>query len=124
MKLEYSLMLAILTVSVLLLGSVTTVIFDNFDKILISLGKNPSLSGRTSLWHEILISIQDRPFFRNGYGAFWTEGGGRNYLTGIWLASPSCSQRSPRLTVRYWDYRYSYLFALLRSYLLPGSKTA
>lgn len=76
MRLEYSWMIPILTVSVLCSGSVVTVLFDNFDQLLNSLGKDATLSGRTDLWYEILLSVRDRPFLGHGYGAFWVEGGG------------------------------------------------
>ncbi|WP_299486067.1 O-antigen ligase [Acaryochloris sp. IP29b_bin.137] len=76
MRLEYSWMITILCISVFCAGSGATIFFDNFDQILSSLGKDSTLSGRTELWHEILLSVRDRPLFGHGYGAFWTEGGG------------------------------------------------
>lgn len=75
-RLEYNWMVPILIASVFCMGSIATVIFDNFDQIISSLGKDSTLSGRTELWHEVLLSVRDRPFLGHGYGAFWAEGEG------------------------------------------------
>ncbi|WP_299411937.1 O-antigen ligase family protein [Acaryochloris sp. IP29b_bin.148] len=76
LRLKYSWMLPILTFFIFCSGSVVTIVSDNFDQLLGSLGKDATLSGRTDLWHECLLSVRDRPFLGHGYGAFWTKGGG------------------------------------------------
>jgi exopolysaccharide production protein ExoQ len=38
-----------------------------------SVGKDPSLTGRTELWRMAIKSIQDRPALGYGYGAFWGQ---------------------------------------------------
>ncbi len=48
------------------------------------LGKDPTLTGRTVLWHIALAQIQQRPMLGLGYAAFWIQG---NLLPeGIWRA--------------------------------------
>lgn len=46
------------------------------DAILISLGRDPTLTGRTELWENVLFAISQRPLLGYGYGAFWNMSGG------------------------------------------------
>ena len=41
------------------------------DDILIALGRDPSLTGRTDVWENLDYAISERPLFGYGYGAFW-----------------------------------------------------
>lgn len=41
------------------------------DAILISMGRNPTLSGRTEVWDKVNFAISQTPYFGYGYGAFW-----------------------------------------------------
>jgi O-antigen ligase len=43
-------------------------------------GKDDSLSGRDELWAAIIREGSKRPIFGNGFGAFWTEGKGRELV--------------------------------------------
>ena len=43
----------------------------NFEKILLSLGRDSTLSGRTVIWSAILEKIQERPLLGYGYLGFW-----------------------------------------------------
>jgi O-antigen ligase len=45
-----------------------------------AIGRDPSLSGRDDLWVALLQAGLDRPVFGSGYGAFWTEGRGREIV--------------------------------------------
>jgi O-antigen ligase len=38
-----------------------------------SQGKDPTLTGRTELWEDLLIMGQRHPLFGTGYGGFWTH---------------------------------------------------
>jgi exopolysaccharide production protein ExoQ len=53
------------------LGSIITLFLDNAELILSSMGKDMTLTGRTDLWSEVLISIGEKPFFGYGLGGFW-----------------------------------------------------
>ena len=39
--------------------------------VLEALGKDPSLTGRTEIWHSLMRKVADRPWTGYGYGAFW-----------------------------------------------------
>ncbi|MGB5709357.1 MAG: O-antigen ligase [Waterburya sp.] len=43
----------------------------HFDAVLISLGKDPSLTGRTEIWSLVIDSIQRNPWHGYGYQTFW-----------------------------------------------------
>lgn len=60
--------LAILS-SFLVIGS----IINNWGKLMSTLGKDPSMSGRTDIWSAAMIEINHRPWFGYGFSAFWTE---------------------------------------------------
>jgi len=60
--------LAILS-SFLVIGSIT----NNWEKLMSTLGKDPSMSGRTDIWSAAMIEINHRPWFGHGFSAFWTE---------------------------------------------------
>ena len=55
--------LAGIMASLLLLG--------NYEDILIGLGRDPSLSGRTEIWEAMIEKIMERPFTGYGYNGFW-----------------------------------------------------
>jgi exopolysaccharide production protein ExoQ len=42
------------------------------DQILMALGKDPTLTGRTDIWKLAVVSAMKRPFLGYGYRAFWT----------------------------------------------------
>lgn len=44
-------------------------------------GRDTSLSGRDELWGLIIDQIRQAPVFGHGWGAFWTEGKGRELVT-------------------------------------------
>ena len=43
------------------------------------IGKDPTFTGRTDIWREMAIAIQERPWFGYGYGAFWDDELGPSY---------------------------------------------
>lgn len=47
------------------------------DDVLIALGRDPSLTGRTIVWERVLTAISERPLLGFGYGAFWNDWSGR-----------------------------------------------
>lgn len=50
------------------------------DEIFSTLNRDSSMSGRDQLWKIIIEQIQSHPFFGHGWGAFWTEGKGRELV--------------------------------------------
>jgi exopolysaccharide production protein ExoQ len=50
-------------VAILLLG--------NYEEILLGLGRDPSLSGRTDIWEAIVEKIMQQPITGYGYNGFW-----------------------------------------------------
>ena len=49
--------------------------------LLEALGKDPSLTGRTDIWHSLMDKVADRPWTGYGYGAFW----GRESVPADWV---------------------------------------
>jgi exopolysaccharide production protein ExoQ len=69
--------LAVPYFSVMLLGGGFAVMWymGNSETLLAALGKDPTLTGRTSLWSSLLDMIQLRPWFGYGYDGFWQSYG-------------------------------------------------
>jgi exopolysaccharide production protein ExoQ len=64
-------------------GSLATWGVSNWDNLLIGLGRDPTLSGRTYIWEAVIDQIWKRPWFGYGYQAFWKEKGEAEY---VWRA--------------------------------------
>lgn len=64
-------------------GSLATWVAGNWDGLLIRLGRDPTLSGRTYIWEAVIDQIWKRPWFGYGYQAFWKEKGEAEY---VWRA--------------------------------------
>lgn len=57
----------------------------NWGPLLTALGRDPTLTGRTTLWGLLLLDLLERPMLGYGYGAYWTP---KNVAdTGIHLLS-------------------------------------
>ena len=56
----------------------------HLDQVLIALGKDPSLTGRTELWDLVIQAIYRRPFLGYGYQTFWQGLSGESAF--IWRA--------------------------------------
>jgi exopolysaccharide production protein ExoQ len=63
-------MLLVLITSVLLITALTVVMI-NFDSLMIGIGKDPSMTGRTGIYAAVADSIAKRPLAGYGYNAFW-----------------------------------------------------
>jgi O-antigen ligase len=60
----------------------------NFTQLLASMGKDPTLSQRTIIWDQALLSIAKRPILGYGYSAFWAGLNGESMqavLTTGWM---------------------------------------
>lgn len=56
-------------------GGIATFVVSGWDSLLVSLGKDPTLSGRTDIWEVVIDDIGKRPWFGYGYQGFWQEKG-------------------------------------------------
>jgi O-antigen ligase len=61
-------------------GSLALVVTGNWENILLGLGRDPTLSGRTNLWELAIEKISERPWLGYGYQGFWQEGGGSEVI--------------------------------------------
>lgn len=59
-------------------GSIGAAIVGNWESLLLSLGRDPSLSGRTVLWEVALEKIAERPLLGYGFQGFWQPEGEAN----------------------------------------------
>jgi exopolysaccharide production protein ExoQ len=75
MRLKDTLVIPILIAVILVVGSVSTMLLGNWEAILLGLGRDPSLSGRTELWQAALEQISERPWGGYGFRAFWQPEG-------------------------------------------------
>ena len=73
----------ILSMTILFLGSFI-LLFSNTESILLSLGRDPTLTGRTELWEHSLEMVKNQIFLGYGYQSFWQ--GLDSYGGDIWLA--------------------------------------
>jgi exopolysaccharide production protein ExoQ len=65
----------LLIASILIGGSIAAVLVGNWEKILIGLGRDPTLSGRSELWALAIDHIKERLWLGHGYQGFWREDG-------------------------------------------------
>ena len=82
-------MAVLLSVSALL-------ILPNLTALVLEMGGDPTLTGRTVIWSQLLISFWKHPWTGYGYGAFW--GAGRAGLLLCAFMAP-CTSRLPMRTV-------------------------
>lgn len=72
-------------------GCFSVLIFSYWVELLTSLGKDPSLTGRTPMWGFAISKIMERPLFGYGREAFWAPNSsfaieaGRTVTTGGWI---------------------------------------
>ncbi|MDX2098697.1 MAG: O-antigen ligase family protein [Leptolyngbyaceae cyanobacterium bins.59] len=59
---------------ILIVGSISTVLFSNWVEIVVGMGRDPTLSGRTHIWSIALYRFWERPLLGFGRGAFWAPG--------------------------------------------------
>lgn len=61
------------------------------NQILIAIGKDPTLTGRTPMWEAVLEMVERRPILGYGYSAFWTgwDGPAREVWHAIGWTTPN-----------------------------------
>lgn len=73
-------------------AAVVTVLIKNLAAIIQALGRDPTLTGRTYVWHHVVSAIMERPVQGYGYGGFWLgwEGPSRSiWAAGDWSPNDS-----------------------------------
>lgn len=71
-RLHYRLLVVLLGTLLLLGGSISYWVTDNLEMLVVDvLGKDLTLTGRTTLWQAAIEMIQQRPWLGYGYDAFW-----------------------------------------------------
>jgi O-antigen ligase len=73
-----------IAITVLLIGgSISIWLVGNWEPFLFSIGRDPTLSGRTDIWTAMLDKAWERPWLGYGFQTFWVDGGGGEY---VWRA--------------------------------------
>ncbi len=70
-------LIPLLTTIILIASSAAIGLVENYEALLLGLGKDPTLSGRTDIWAAVWRSAMERPWLGYGYEAFWVEEGGK-----------------------------------------------
>ena len=83
LRINFSLYLSLFLGLFLLAATASTAIASNADSIFNSIGKEPTISGRTLVWPLLLDKIWKRPWLGYGYETFW-EGGWQGEPADIW----------------------------------------
>jgi O-antigen ligase len=60
-----------LDIGILILSSVGTLVISQWVTLLTSLGRDPTMTGRTILWSGVLLKLENRPLLGFGRSAFW-----------------------------------------------------
>jgi exopolysaccharide production protein ExoQ len=76
MRLKDTVMIPILIACILIGGSISTFLIGNWEQLLLSLGRDPSLSGRTDLWVGAIGKIAEHPWLGYGFRGFWSADSG------------------------------------------------
>lgn len=71
MRWDARLKMAFVIAALLIGGGTGWWMFDNYENILTALGRDPTLTGRTTLWISVIESIRQHPWIGYSYGAFW-----------------------------------------------------
>jgi exopolysaccharide production protein ExoQ len=71
MRSRHYLALPLFVCGILVTTIVALLLIGNYEAILISLDRDPSLSGRTDIWEAMFDKIAERPWTGYGYNGFW-----------------------------------------------------
>lgn len=106
---QQSLIRVIIALILLLLSaSITYIIVDNLEFILVDLlGKDLQLNGRTPIWTLALEKIKERYWLGYGYSAFWYSDAGTYVINHTWLGASGALPTS-------WNAHNGYIEMLLQ----------
>lgn len=79
---HYSLFVPILIMGILVIAGVAIWFTTEAETVLGYFGKDVTLSGRTDLWYNVWLMIEQRPWLGYGYSAFWL--GAQGFSGYIW----------------------------------------
>lgn len=68
---HYTLVVPSLIGTVMAVGGLGLAVLQRSEQILLAMGKDPTLTGRTGMWEILLDAVRDRPLGGYGYSAFW-----------------------------------------------------
>lgn len=68
---SYGYTFSFLFLSSVIVGSSLVFLFANLDVFFELIGKDPTLTGRTDLWADLIGAIQERPLLGYGFSGFW-----------------------------------------------------
>jgi len=72
-----------LLVAIAAIGSAVALLLSQWDTILLSLDRDPTISGRTLIWEFAMMKIRRRPILGYGRGAFWAPGSPHAIQAGV-----------------------------------------
>lgn len=75
-----TILIPVIITLILIVGSITVIVVGNWENLLLGLGRDPTLSGRTTMWEVAIELIAKRPWLGYGYQGFWQEGGGAEVI--------------------------------------------
>lgn len=75
-----TILIPLLITLIVIAGSILVIVVGNWENILLGLGRDPTLSGRTTMWEVAIELIAKRPWLGYGYQGFWQEGGGAEVI--------------------------------------------
>jgi exopolysaccharide production protein ExoQ len=75
-----------LDIAILIIGGLATVLIGSWSEILIAIGRDPTLTGRTPMWGVALSRLMERPLLGFGRSAFWAPGSKYAKEAGLALA--------------------------------------
>lgn len=73
---RYTVAIPFLITCALVGGSVVLWLMGNAERLLVGMGRDPTLTGRTPMWTVIMEMVSRRPWLGYGYSAFWLPGPG------------------------------------------------
>lgn len=71
--LHYTLAVPLSIFGILAFAVTANLFLSNLDNVLVSLGRDATLTGRTDIWAAVLEMIWQRPLLGYGYGGFWGD---------------------------------------------------
>lgn len=80
---QYTLTVPFLILALLIGGTSAAWLLDNLESVLVALGRDATLTGRTEIWPVVLDSVWQRPWLGYGYGGFWLGWAGES--AHLWL---------------------------------------
>lgn len=68
---NFSWMMLFFIAAVIVFGCLAILLVSNLETIVVGLGKDMTLTGRTEIWAAVLDMIRERPWLGYGYSGFW-----------------------------------------------------